>query len=213
MSPGAGARGLLTVGIAGGTGSGKTTFARALRASLPPGTAVLIDHDAYYRDLAGVPAEARCGVNFDHPDALENELLAAQLDALGAGRGIDKPVYDFAHHLRAAQTERIEPAPVVLVEGILVLADPELRARFDLKLFVETPTDVRLLRRIRRDIVERGRSIDGIADQYLATVRPMHEAFVAPSRAFADLVVPGDGDFTTALRIAADALRHRLRLA
>lgn len=205
-------RSILTVGIAGGTGSGKTTFARALRAALPPGSVALIDHDAYYRDLSHLDADARAAVNFDDPASLESELLAVHLEALRSGRAIDKPTYDFAQHVRCEATERVEAAPVILVEGILVLAAPELRANFDLKLFVDAPTDLRLLRRIRRDIVERGRTIDGIAQQYLGSVRSMHDAFVAPSRAFADLVVPGDGDFSAALRIAADALLHRLRL-
>ncbi|MGA0059024.1 MAG: uridine kinase [Planctomycetota bacterium] len=206
------ARSILTVGIAGGTGSGKTTFARALRAALPPGSVALIDHDAYYRDLSHLEPDARAAVNFDDPASLESELLAEHLDALAAGQSIQKPTYDFAQHVRCAATETVDAAPVILVEGILVLAAPELRARFDLRLFVDAPTDIRLLRRIRRDIVERGRTIDGIAQQYIGSVRAMHDAFVAPSRSFADLVVPGDGDFSVALRIAADALLHRLRL-
>lgn len=206
------ARSTLTVGIAGGTGSGKTTFARALRAALPPGSVALIDHDAYYRDLSHLSPEERAAVNFDDPASLESELLATHLDALADGKAIEKPVYDFARHVRCEETETVPAAPVILVEGILVLASPELRSRFDLRLFVDAPTDVRLLRRIRRDIVERGRTIDGIAQQYIGSVRSMHDAFVAPSRAFADLVVPGDGDFGTALRIAADALLHRLDL-
>lgn len=206
------ARSTLTVGIAGGTGSGKTTFARALRAALPPGSVALIDHDAYYRDLSHLSPEDRAAVNFDDPASLESELLATHLDALADGMPIEKPVYDFARHVRCNETETIPAAPVIVVEGILVLASPELRSRFDLRLFVDAPTDVRLLRRIRRDIVERGRTIDGIAQQYIGSVRSMHDAFVAPSRAFADLVVPGDGDFGTALRIAADALLHRLDL-
>lgn len=206
------ARSTLTVGIAGGTGSGKTTFARALRAALPPGSVALIDHDAYYRDLSHLSPEERAAVNFDDPASLESELLAAHLDALADGKAIEKPVYDFARHVRCEETETVPAAPVIVVEGILVLASPELRSRFDLRLFVDAPTDVRLLRRIRRDIVERGRTIDGIAQQYIGSVRSMHDAFVAPSRAFADLVVPGDGDFGTALRIAADALLHRLDL-
>jgi uridine kinase len=207
------ARSILTVGIAGGTGSGKTTFARALRAALPPGSVALIDHDAYYRDLSHLSPEARAAVNFDDPASLESELLAAHLDALVAGKRIEKPVYDFARHVRCEESETVAPAPVIIVEGILVLAAPDLRSRFDLRLFVDAPTDVRLLRRIRRDIVERGRTIDGIAQQYIGSVRSMHDAFVAPSRSFADLVVPGDGDFGAALRIAADALLHRLDLS
>lgn len=212
MAPDDPARSFVTVGIGGGTGSGKTTFAMALRDVLPPGAVGLIDHDAYYRDLSHLPLEEREAVNFDHPDSLENDLLARHLDALASGACIDKPSYDFATHTRRPELERVEPTPVVVVEGILVLADARLRDRFDLKLYVDAPADVRLLRRIRRDIVERGRDIDGIAAQYETSVRAMHQMFVEPSRGFADLLVPGQGDFSNALRIAADALRHRLRL-
>ena len=202
----------IVVGVGGGTGSGKTTFAHALVAQLPSGAATVLDHDAYYHDLAQLPFGARHRVNFDHPDSLDNALLGKHLDELRAGKSIEKPRYDFATHTRATGGSTVVPAPLVIVEGILVLAIRELRDRFDLKLFVDAPADLRLLRRIRRDIVERGRDIDGIDEQYRATVRPMHEAFVEPSRAFADLVLSGLGESGIALRTAADALRHRLRL-
>jgi uridine kinase len=193
------------IGIAGGTGSGKTAVARAIGNALGS-DAVVIDHDAYYRDLAHLPFEARATTNFDHPDSLENELLCAHLDELRAGRGIDKPVYDFAHHVRSAQVERIEPAPVVLLEGILVLADPAIRERLDVRVFVDTDADVRILRRIRRDMEERGRSLRDVRDQYYRTVRPMHDAYVAPSRQFAHLIIPEGGENTVAIDVVVRSL-------
>lgn len=202
----------LVVGIGGGTGSGKTTFAKALLGALPPGAALVLDHDAYYRDLRDRPLAQRERVNFDHPDSLESDLLASHLDALRAGRAIVKPVYDFETHTRCEGGVGVEPVPVVIVEGILALAVDSLRERFDLLLFLDAPADLRLLRRIRRDLVERGRGIEGIGRQYETSVRPMHEAFVEPSRARADLVIGGLGDSSNALRTTADALRHRLRL-
>jgi uridine kinase len=202
----------LVVGVGGGTGSGKTTFAHALVAQLPMGSTSVIDHDAYYHDLAERPLAERERVNFDHPDSLDNALLVSHLRQLRAGRSIVKPRYDFATHTRCTEGVSMHATPIVIVEGILVLAILELRENFDLKLFVDAPADLRLLRRIRRDLVERGRHIDGIDAQYLATVRPMHDAFVEPSRTHADLVLSGHGAFGVALRTTADALRHRLRL-
>lgn len=202
----------IVVGIGGGTGGGKTTFARSLVDALPSGAAVILDHDAYYRDLSHLPPADRARTNFDHPDSLESELCAQHLIELRAGRAIHKPIYDFRTHTRTATTEVVEAAPVIVVEGILALAVAALREHFDLRLFVDAPADLRLLRRIRRDIHDRGRDIDSIARQYEGSVRPMHEAFVEPSRACADMVISGLGDFGNALRTTADALRHRLRL-
>ncbi len=199
------------VGIGGGSGSGKTTFARALAALLPSGTARVLDHDAYYRDLSHLPPADRARTDFDHPDALESDLLAGHLDALRAGRAIAKPRYDFTTHTRLPDTERVEPTPVVVVEGILVLGIEKLRDRFDLALFVDAPADIRLLRRLHRDVAERGRSLEMVASQYLGTVRPAHELFVAPSRARADLIVPGDADFATALEMTAAMVLRRIR--
>ena len=172
------------VGIAGGTASGKTTLAE--RAAARTGAA-LVTHDRYYRD-------ADAHTNFDHPDALDTDGLVAHLDALRVGRPVDLPVYHFPTHKRLAETERLEPRPIVLVEGILVLASVELRRRLDLAVFVRAAADVRLIRRLRRDIAERGRDLDGVVRQYLATVRPMHDAWVEPSAAHAALVLDGEGD-------------------
>jgi uridine kinase len=197
---------VFVLGIAGGTGSGKTTIAEAVIASLPEGASVLIESDAYYRDRSGLPPAEREHINYDHPDAIETELLEAQLIALRAGRAVDVPRYDFRIHERRRDTRRVEPAPVVVLEGILVLADERLRAQMDLKIFVDTDADVRLMRRMRRDMEERGRSFAQVRDQYSETVRPMHLAFVEPSKRFADLVVPEGGRNQPAL----DAIVGRL---
>lgn len=180
-----------TVAIVGGTGSGKTTLASALAAQLGQRCAV-IDHDSYYRDLSHLQPAARAAVNFDHPDSLENSLLVDHLHRLRAGRSVDKPTYCFATHTRKPDRKWVEPKPVVIVEGILLLALPELRNAFDLKVFVHVDDDVRALRRLRRDVSERGRTVDSVVSQWLQTVRPMHERFVAPSRRSADLVISGE---------------------
>lgn len=173
----------LVIGIAGGTASGKTTVAHRFAAACQ---ALLLSHDRYYVDFP----EPR-GANFDHPDSLDTPLLVAHLDALRAGRPAALPVYDFPTHRRLAHTESVDPRPVIVVEGILVLADPALRARFDLRVFVDAPDDIRFIRRLRRDVRERGRTVESVIEQYLATVRPMHLTYVAPSRAAADLVLDG----------------------
>jgi uridine kinase len=203
---------VLVVGIGGGTGSGKTRFARALQAELSPEACTILDHDAYYRDLSHLEHRERTSTDFDDPSSLETELLCQHLDTLRKGRGIEKPLYDFATHCRRADTERLEPRPVVVVEGILVLADARLVKRLDLRLYVEAPADLRLARRFLRDIEERGRTVDFVKRQYETTVRRAHARFVEPSRELADLIVPGTSDFSAALRMTADALRHRLRL-
>jgi uridine kinase len=178
-----------SVAIAGGSGSGKTSLTRALVEAIGPGRCAVLDHDSYYRDLAHLPLEARAGVNFDHPESLENGLLAQHLADLRDGHAVERPSYDFTRHVRRSQTTRIEPRPIILCEGILLLAVPELREAFDLRVFVDTPADVRALRRVLRDIVERGRTVQSVVQQYLESVRPMHEQFVEPARASADLVL------------------------
>jgi uridine kinase len=190
---------MFVLGIAGGTGSGKTTVAERLVAGLAQHPVVLIDHDAYYRDRSGLSAAERSRINYDHPEAIETELLVAHLADLRAGCTVEIPQYDFRQHVRRAETRRIEPAPVVIVEGILVLAEASLRAQMDLKVFVDTDADIRLMRRLERDIEQRGRTFAQVRDQYAASVRPMHLAFVEPSKRFADLVIPEGGDNRPAL--------------
>jgi uridine kinase len=201
----------LVVGIAGGTGSGKTTLAEKIVAALQPGQALLVHHDAYYRDRSHLAPAERAQINFDEPDALENDRLAADLDALRAGRTVESPLYDYSTHTRRAQTRRLQPCPIIVVEGILLFAVPELRDRFDLRLYVDTPDDVRLLRRLKRDLRERDRDIALIEAQYLTTVRQMHERHVAPTRSHAHLIVPEGGENAQALDVIVGKLRHLLQ--
>ncbi len=197
---------VFVLGIAGGPGSGKTTVAKNVIVALPDRAAVLIGSDAYYRDRSGLPRADREHINYDHPDAIETEFLETHLVALRAGHAIEMPQYDYREHARRRETRRVEPAPVVVVEGILVLADERLRAQMDLKIFVDTDADIRLMRRMRRDMEERGRTFAQVRDQYSETVRPMHLAFVEPSKRFADLIVPEGGENQPAL----DAIVGRL---
>jgi uridine kinase len=190
---------MFVLGIAGGTGSGKTTVARRLVAGLAQASVAVIDHDAYYRDRSALPTAERLRINYDHPDAIETDLLVAHLADLRAGRTVEIPQYDFRQHVRRAETSRIAPAPVLLVEGILVLADERLRALMDLKIFVDTDADIRLMRRLERDIEQRGRTFAQVREQYDASVRPMHLAFVEPSKRFADLIIPEGGENRPAL--------------
>jgi uridine kinase len=197
------------LGIAGGSGSGKSTIAHAILDALAPGAGALIEQDHYYKPQPHLALEERAQVNYDHPDALEVELLAAHIDELRAGRAIERPTYDFAVHDRAPRGLRIEPARVIVVEGILVLFEPRLRQLFDAKLFVDTDADIRLMRRIRRDLEHRGRTFAQIRKQYYESVRPMHLAFVEPSKRFADLVVPEGGQNPVALDLILSHLRGR----
>jgi uridine kinase len=198
------------VGIAGGTGSGKTTLARKILDALPPGQALLIQYDDYYRDRSHLTPEQRDRLNFDEPDALENDRLAADLAALKAGRAIDAPEYDFTTHTRRAQARRLEPCPIVIVEGILLFAVPELRDAFDLRIFVDTDDDIRLMRRIKRDLLERGRDLASVEAQYFGTVREMHQLHVAPSKRHAHVVIPEQRDNPQALDVLVGRLLHTL---
>jgi uridine kinase len=198
--------GPLVIGIAGGTGSGKTTVAHKLAAAIPDGRCVVIEHDAYYRDQGHLPPAERAAINFDHPSALDSGLLAEHLVALRAGRSIDQPLYDFVTHTRREETRRVDPAPVIVVEGILVFVEQLVRDLLDVKVFVDTDADIRLMRRIRRDLEQRGRSFASVRDQYYATVRPMHIEYVEPSKRWADLIIPEGGNN----RIAVDVLLGRL---
>ena len=196
----------LVIGVAGGTGSGKTTIARKLAASMPAGRCVLIEHDAYYRDQRHLSASERASINYDHPSSLESSLLATHLQQLRSGVAVDVPVYDFVTHTRAAESRHLEPAPVVIVEGILVFVEAAVREQFDIKLFVDTDADIRLMRRVRRDLEQRGRSFASVRDQYYATVRPMHIEYVEPSKRWADLIIPEGGNN----RVAIDVLLGQL---
>jgi uridine kinase len=200
----------LVLGIAGGSGSGKTTIARAILEALPPGVGVLIEQDHYYRAQPHLPLEERERVNYDHPDALELELLCQHLGELRAGRPIVRPTYDFAVHDRAPEGVRIEAARLIVVEGILVLADERLRGCFDAKIYVDTDADIRLMRRVRRDLEQRGRTFAQIRKQYYESVRPMHLAFVEPSKRFADVVVPEGGQNRVALELLLGLVRGRI---
>jgi uridine kinase len=191
----------LTIGIAGGTGSGKTTVARAILDRVGIDHIAVIPHDAYYKDLTALSPGLRATINFDHPDSLDTPLLIEQLRQLRNGLPIDLPVYDFKTHNRTAQTIRIEPKPVVMVEGILIFMEPVLRDLLDIKIFVDTDADIRFIRRLQRDIAERGRTSDSVIRQYLETVRPMHLEFVEPSKRYADVIIPEGGLNTVAMDI------------
>ncbi len=199
------------IGVAGGTGSGKTTVARAIVSRIGAQKIVFLSHDAYYRDWGDLPRDILDRKNFDHPDSLETDLLVRHLAALKRGETIEVPVYDFRIHRRSPQTRRIEPRPVVLVDGILLYVEPALRRLFDVKIYVDTDADVRLIRRIKRDIAERGRTFESVVQQYEATVRPMHLEFVEPSKRWADLIIPEGGENTVALGFLFARLRELLR--
>lgn len=203
------------VAVAGGTGSGKTTVARKLLERVGPERIAYLVQDSYYRDVEW-PEEpkarekATSAYNFDHPDALDLELLVEHLTELRAGRAVDVPIYDFTHHRRSAETRRVEPAPVVLLEGILIFVEPKVRALLDFKIFVDTDADVRLLRRLRRDLSERGRTLESVIDQYLRTVRPMHLEFIEPSKRYADIIVPEGGENEVAMAMVTAHLETLL---
>lgn len=198
----------LFIGVAGGSGSGKTTIAEEVVDRLD-GKVALIQHDAYYRHRIDLTFDERTQVNYDHPDSLETELLVDHLEALRSGLPIERPVYDFSTHLRSDDTVSVPPGRVILIEGILVLSDSRLRSELDLKIFVDTDPDLRLARRLERDIAERGRSVDSVIGQYFATVRPMHLEFVEPSRRYADLIIP-EGYNPAAVATVVELIRSRL---
>ena len=200
----------LLIGIAGGTGSGKSTVARNVAAALGSGDVAFLEMDSYYRDLARMPLDARHRANFDHPGAFDIELLAQHLAALHAGRAVDVPVYDFRQHTRSSETRHVQPGQVVVVDGILLFADERLRSAFDVKVFVDADADIRLARRIERDVAERGRTLESILDQYRTTVQPMHLQFVEPSKRYADIIVPRGGHNTIAVEMIVAKIRQRL---
>lgn len=199
------------IGVAGGTGSGKTTVTQAILSRLPGESVALIEQDSYYRDLSHLPFSERVKTNFDHPDAFETELLVEHLDRLSRGETIQKPLYDFVTHTRRRETVAVEPRDIIVVEGILVLEDKRLRERLDIKLFVDTDADVRILRRMVRDINERGRTMESVINQYLSVVRPMHLEFVEPSKRYADIIIPEGGENKVAIDIIAAKISAILR--
>lgn len=201
------------VGIAGGTGSGKTTVAKKVAAGLPEGTALIIEHDNYYQDHSDIPLSTREKLNYDHPDSLDNDLLIEHLRALREGEAIDMPVYDYKTHSRLKDRRRVEPAPVIILEGILVFVDEQVRDLLDMKIFVDTDADIRIMRRVRRDIEERGRDFASIRKQYYSTVRPMHVRYVEPSKARADLIIPEGGANNVALDTIVNNLLYVLSSA
>ena len=200
----------MIIGISGGTGSGKTTVANRILESVRADEVVFIQQDLYYRDLKDMPLDYRNAANFDHPDAVDNELLINHLKKLNAGDTVELPIYDFKTHSRLPATTRVESKPIVIVEGILIFAEPRLLEQMDIKIFVDTPDDLRFIRRLRRDIAERGRTLDSVIDQYIATVRPMHMQFVEPSKRFADVIIPEGGHNLVSIDLISGKIRERL---
>ena len=200
----------LIIGIAGGSGSGKSTVAERLAGALGGTRVAFLDMDAYYRHFPDMPFEERRLMNFDHPDAFDLDLLSEHLGQLADRRGIAKPAYDFVNHLRKPVTEQVEPADVIVVDGIILLVDERIRARCDVKVFVDTEADIRLIRRIRRDMAVRGRPLEEILDQYLKTVQPMHLQFVEPSKRYADIIIPRGGENAVAIDLLVHSVARRL---
>ncbi|HET9400249.1 MAG TPA: uridine kinase [Candidatus Acidoferrales bacterium] len=200
----------LTVGICGGTGSGKTTITNRLISALSEQTVVLLQQDHYYKDLPHLSFEHRAKLNFDHPDSVETPLMIQQLKALREGRGVDRPVYDFTQHRRIAETVRVEPRPAIILEGILIFENAEVRKLLDIKIFVDTDADIRFIRRLRRDVRERGRTVETVIEQYLTTVRPMHNEFIEPSKRHADVIIPEGGHNNVGIDLVIQKIRSLL---
>lgn len=197
----------ILIGIAGGTGSGKSTVAKEVYGCLPENSIAVIEQDSYYKDQSNLSFEERIKTNYDHPDAFDTELLLEHLMMLQDGKAIDKPIYDFENHNRKKETIRVVPKNIIIVEGILILAEAELRDKFNIKIFVDTDADVRIIRRIQRDIKERGRTIDSVIEQYINVVRPMHLQFVEPTKRYADIIIP-EGGYN---KVAIDIMNARVR--
>lgn len=202
---------MLIIAIAGGTGSGKTTVAKAIIRELKDERITIIHEDSYYRDQSELPFEERIKTNYDHPEAIDKQLLINHIQELLAGRAIEKPVYDFKIHTRSPQTERIEPGDGLIIEGIFALEDLELRKLADIKIYVETDADIRFIRRLHRDIHERNRSVESVIDQYKNVVRPMHMQFVEPTKRFADIIIPEGGFNKVAINLIVTAIREYQR--
>ncbi len=200
----------VVVGVAGGTGSGKTTVIERILERVGWDRIAYLPHDAYYKDASHLPPEERARLNFDHPNSLDNELLIQHIRMLVAGRPVDAPIYDFTTHTRRAETRHIEPSPVILVEGILIFADEALREMMDIKIYVETDPDIRFIRRLQRDIRERGRTVESVIEQYQRTVRPMHLQFVEPSKRYADIIIPEGGFNEVAMEMVIGRIERLL---
>src|SRR6187401_299932 len=199
--------GTFVIGVAGGSGSGKTTVVRRIVDSLGSGHVTLIEHDRYYRDRNDLRLEERAALNYDHPDSLETDLMVQHVNDLRAGRPIEAPVYDFARHARKAESETIAPGRAIIVEGILIYTDPALRKLMDVKVFVDTDDDTRFIRRLQRDIAERGRTVESVIEQYMSTVKPMHLEFVEPSKRYADIIIPQGGHNAVAIDMLLTLIR------
>lgn len=204
--------GPLVIGVAGGSGSGKTTVVKHLIERIGPQNLTLVDHDSYYRDLKHIPFEERTKQNFDHPAALATELMIRHIEALKNGYSVDMPVYDFVNHIRSDKVKTVTPRKVILVDGILIFYEEMLRRLMHIKIFVDTDSDIRLLRRMRRDIIERGRSLEGVLDQYENFVRPMHLKFVEPTKRYADIIIPHGGDNLVALDMVDALISKKLTI-
>jgi uridine kinase len=200
----------LTIGICGGTGSGKTTITNRLTAALSEESVLLLQQDHYYKDTPHLPLEERAKQNFDHPDSVDTQLLVSHVRALREGNAIERPVYDFTQHRRIPATVHLEPRPALIVEGILIFENPALRSLCDIKIFVDTEADLRFIRRLRRDIRERGRTVESVIDQYMATVRPMHMEFVEPSKRYADVIIPEGGHNEVGIDLVIQKIRSLL---
>lgn len=203
----------MIIGICGGTGSGKTTVANRILESVSASEVVFIQQDSYYRNLKDLPLDFRKVANFDHPDALDNDLLVHHVRKLKLDEPVELPIYDFKTHTRLNETRRVEPKPIVIVEGILIFADPRLLEQMDIKVFVDTPDDIRFIRRLRRDIAERGRTVESVIEQYIATVRPMHMQFIEPSKRHADVIIPEGGHNLVSVDLISGKIRERLASA
>lgn len=201
----------LVIGIAGGSGSGKTTVAQEILQRVGPDRIAFLQHDAYYKDLSGLPPAQRVEVNFDHPNSLETELLITHVEKLKQGQPVEVPIYDFAHHSRTDRSYPVHPRGVILVEGILIFVEPALRNICDVKIFVDTDSDIRFIRRLQRDIAERGRTTDTVIKQYMSTVRPMHMEFVEPSKRYADVIIPEGGMNVPALDMVVARIEALLK--
>jgi len=202
---------VLTIGIAGGSGSGKSTVARKIIERVGPDRISHIEMDSYYRDLSHLSLEERAETNFDHPSSIDTELFLEHIKTLKSGNNTDRPNYSFATHTREKETTLVKPQPVVVVEGILLFENKKIRDEIDIKIFIDTPSDYRFIRRLMRDIKERGRTADSVVEQYYATVRPMHETFVAPTREYADIIIPWQGYNEVAIDMVISKIEHCLK--